>query len=360
MATQARTTDLSAAIPTATSRVEWIDATRGLAILLVVFGHAAGGLIDASGPVTLPALRYLFVAIYTFHMPLFFFMSGLFVEQRLASGIRSFIGRLIPTIVYPYFLWSIVQFSVIFAMGSLVNHPATNFWGTVLALPWKPVSQFWFLHALFLIHLLGIVALQIGGRRAVLGAAILAKLFVMFVHTTPAISLAASNAPYYALGVLFGWREASALIARASTEARCVIIAAAIALITVLVWNADVIQPYINVETANSPGLAKLAWIPAMLPATLLGGTALALVADSLSRRPGPVFDFFKFLGKMTMPIFLLHVLFVAGLRILLAKLFGFGGVAVLPLLIAVSITGSILVRRAADRLGLTRVLALR
>src|SRR5262249_26319087 len=67
----------------ARERVQWVDAARGLAILLVVFGHAAGGLIDASGSDSALPLRYLFLGVYTFHMPVFFFLSGLFVEQRL-------------------------------------------------------------------------------------------------------------------------------------------------------------------------------------------------------------------------------------------------------------------------------------
>lgn len=345
--------------PAAAARIEWIDNARGLAILLVVFGHAAGGLIDAAGPSSMPALRTLFLAIYTFHMPIFFFLSGMFVERRIEQGFRDFSGKLLVLVVFPYFLWSIVQFTAIFALGSLVNHPAGSYWRTLLGLPLRTVSQFWFLHALFLINLVAFAAWRFGGRRAVFGVALLAKLFTMFVATTPAISLAASNAPYFALGLLLGWPRVSSLLGRAGTETRLAIIASAIAVLAFLSLNADSIQPWIDVESASSAGIARVAWIPAMLPATLLGGAALLLVADGLTRRDTLFAPVARMLGTMSMPIFLLHVLFIAGARMLLARVFGVTGIGALPILVMVGIAGPLLVRRMTDRFGVTRRLAL-
>lgn len=60
-------------------RVEFIDAAKGLAICLMVFGH--------SGFVGMPH-----DVIYTFHMPLFFILSGLFMgrkEIRIMDSIKA-------------------------------------------------------------------------------------------------------------------------------------------------------------------------------------------------------------------------------------------------------------------------------
>lgn len=346
--------------PPAAQRVAWIDAARGLAIILVAFAHAAGGLIDAAGPGTLAALRYLFLAIYTFHMPLFFFLSGLFVEQRWEKGTAAFLKQLAVTIVYAYFLWSIVQYSLIYALGSIVNHPVDVYWETILALPWRTVSQFWFLHALFLIHLLGVVAWRIGGRRAVIAAAIIVKLVAIFVPSLPILSMAAGNAPYYALAVFLGRERVSQLLDRASASLRLVICGGAAVVLVLLCANANAIQPYLTVETASSSGIAKLAWIPAMLPATLLAASAALLISVQLAQRQGLATRALEYLGTMTMPIFVLHIIFIAGVRIVAVKLFGVGGVALLPLLVVVGIGGPLLIRQVTDRLRLTKILALR
>lgn len=54
------------------SRIEWVDVAKGVGILLVVFGH----LIDGR---SFPGLY-----IWSFHMPLFFFLSGLFMSETIS------------------------------------------------------------------------------------------------------------------------------------------------------------------------------------------------------------------------------------------------------------------------------------
>ena len=103
------------------NRIGWLDSARGLGIILVVIGHALGGLIDSPLGDGQDTFRRIFFAIYSFHMPLFFLLSGLLVTQRLERGAAPFARALLPTIVWPYFLWSVIQFSLIFALGNLVN-----------------------------------------------------------------------------------------------------------------------------------------------------------------------------------------------------------------------------------------------
>lgn len=53
-------------------RVEWIDMAKGIGLLFVFLGH----------------LKTPFLAtwIYTFHMPLFFFLSGLVYNHSVITG----------------------------------------------------------------------------------------------------------------------------------------------------------------------------------------------------------------------------------------------------------------------------------
>lgn len=48
-------------------RENWVDIAKGIGIILVVMGHA-----------NCPEIPH--GIIYSFHMPLFFFLSGLFIQ----------------------------------------------------------------------------------------------------------------------------------------------------------------------------------------------------------------------------------------------------------------------------------------
>ena len=64
-------------------RQDWLDLTKGIAILLVVIGHVFRG-YTAAGlfPEYQTAFAYIDYTIYSFHMPLFFLLSGYLYRQR--------------------------------------------------------------------------------------------------------------------------------------------------------------------------------------------------------------------------------------------------------------------------------------
>ena len=80
-------------------RIEEIDVAKGLGILLVIVGHMDGLSSD---------VWKQFAA--SFHMPLFFFLSGLLLKPENASpeGFRSFAGHKARRMLVPYFLWALI------------------------------------------------------------------------------------------------------------------------------------------------------------------------------------------------------------------------------------------------------------
>lgn len=128
------------------TRIEWLDGARGIAIFLVVLGHVLRGLPEnADGPREWAA--FLDSWIYTFHMPVFFFISGLFIESSAKRPLNSFIVSKLRTIAYPYFVWSIFQELLrILSGGSTLS----GLWKII----YQPVMQYWFLYVLFLLGLL--------------------------------------------------------------------------------------------------------------------------------------------------------------------------------------------------------------
>ena len=86
-----------------TKRIEWIDELKGFAIFLVVFGH----LIQSK---MLPVNGWLHSAIYSFHMPLFMFLSGMFAYKALVKNvnewcifsINKFLQLIVPCLIFQF------------------------------------------------------------------------------------------------------------------------------------------------------------------------------------------------------------------------------------------------------------------
>ncbi|MEO8804605.1 MAG: acyltransferase [Burkholderiaceae bacterium] len=326
----------------ANARAEWVDVAKGMGIVLVVLGHAIGGLVSARLVAPDSAWNATFYLIYTFHMPLFFLLAGLFVEQRLASDAGGFVRSAFTRIAWPYLLWSVVQLLVIDAVGSAVNVPTEVSAWRLVALLWEPASQFWFLQALLVLHLASRLLLPHIGAAAFVLVLLLARGVVEWVELPPLLAAPARYGMYYALGVWLG-----PLLLR-SVEALPRSRATALAAAATVVWAIAAVAAY-----ASGHAYISLATLPAAF-----AGSAAVVALASLPR--ATLAAFWVQLGQASMAIYLLHVLFVAGTRIVLVKLLGLDAPAViLPLACVAGIAGPLLVRMLASRAGATRMLGL-
>jgi len=140
------------ATPLVATRLQWVDQAKGIGILLVVFGHVLSGVRLAGLNIDPQFFRWTWDAIYSFHIPLFFYLSGLFFPQSWQRrGLRGVMLSKVDTLVYPYVLWSLLQGLLQVAMSQHVNNPVTL--GEVFSLLWQPRQEFWFLYALFFVYL---------------------------------------------------------------------------------------------------------------------------------------------------------------------------------------------------------------
>ncbi len=73
-------------------RIQWIDIAKGIGIILVIIGHVS---INAN----------INDFIYSFHMPLFFIISGFLYKPK-----KNFVKNKVRSILIPYFVFSIVSF----------------------------------------------------------------------------------------------------------------------------------------------------------------------------------------------------------------------------------------------------------
>ena len=71
-------------------RIEWLDSLKGFAIFLVVVGHVILGYIRAETFTEYQwSLQFVYDVIYSFHMPLFFLISGFLYNLKRAPKNKS-------------------------------------------------------------------------------------------------------------------------------------------------------------------------------------------------------------------------------------------------------------------------------
>src|SRR5262245_50919919 len=91
------------------SRMQSVDYLGGYAIILVVYRHVLIG-IERGGMNVPIVLRQANEIFFSFRMPLFFILSGLFIAGSLAK--RS-LGKIIEikfeNLLYPYLIWAFIQ-----------------------------------------------------------------------------------------------------------------------------------------------------------------------------------------------------------------------------------------------------------
>ncbi len=78
-------------------RLVWADILKGIAITLVVIGHNLSN----------PSIPFQF--IYSFHMPLFFFISGFFFKKKYCFDLKNLLIKKIKTLLLPYYLYGLAS-----------------------------------------------------------------------------------------------------------------------------------------------------------------------------------------------------------------------------------------------------------
>jgi fucose 4-O-acetylase-like acetyltransferase len=129
--------------PVMEKRVGYIDIAKGIGIILVVMGHNDFSLISP----------FVHKMIYSFHMPMFFFMSGLFFKPD--APFRTFLWHRFGRVLKPFFTILILIYfaSLSFSKISLVTASRRllkAMYGSGYHIDWV---QLWFLPHLFAVSL---------------------------------------------------------------------------------------------------------------------------------------------------------------------------------------------------------------
>lgn len=278
-------------------RHAWADDARGIGIVLVVLGHAISGSEAAGIAPGSPAANAVYAFIYGFHMPLFFFLSGVFVPRSIAR--RDFLRGKVDTLIYPYVVWTLIQGAMTLALAADVNTP-TTVTAILVGLAVNPISHLWFLWVLFLLSALAHLAYRF---RLSANAALAIAVGLWSVAMVPvlfgAIGLVPRSLCRYAIYFAIGLRVSKWILGPRSAH-RMPLFAVAV---------LGIAGAWATREWPSNPALA---------PVTAgLGVSAVLAIAFML----GAGATWLTQLGRWTMPIYLGHVMAAAGMRIGLLRL---------------------------------------
>jgi len=131
------------------SRWHWIDYMRGIAILLVVFRHILLGIQQSN--VEVPVfLQKANTISSSFRMPLFFVLSGIFIQSSMAKrSLKQILGVKFENLFYPYLIWSVIQITIQILVSGSTNSQRTWIDYTFIIYQPRDLDQFWYLPALF-------------------------------------------------------------------------------------------------------------------------------------------------------------------------------------------------------------------
>ena len=129
-------------------RIKWLDVVKGFAIILVILGHSG---ISTTN-------KFIYVWIYSFHMPLFFILSGYVFSIKKYESYIEFLIKKIKTLIIPYLVFQLLQMTVQYMYNAILHlHEERTVLDHILGLllqirDSRYASGLWFLTCLFIIE----------------------------------------------------------------------------------------------------------------------------------------------------------------------------------------------------------------
>jgi fucose 4-O-acetylase-like acetyltransferase len=286
----------SSAAPRTAGRLLDVDRAKGLAILLVVFGH----LLPKGESASPLWYEHLHSAIYRFHMPFFMYLSGFVFflsgsQEALSAGFGRFIGKRAYRLLVPFVVFGLISYYGKYFAGQL-HHMAFQPDGLFRGLPAlllntnsSPVVSIWYIFVLFLFCVATPVLWRLCGRRFVVLLPIAVLVHFLPVTDDFFLDRAAGYWMFFLLGgvAALNWERTCALFSAARFVSLPIFIGALVLMTTV----------YADIPHALG---------------TLVGGCLAIPALHQLMREPAFANDrIFLTLGKFSFIIYLLNTIVI-------------------------------------------------
>lgn len=296
------------------SRLQWIDYLKGIAIFLVVYRHTLIG-IERSG-LKIPEIAFKAnMVFFSFRMPLFFMLSGIFITGSLKKrNLKQFISTKFENLFYPFLIWAFIQISLQILLADFTNTGRKPFDYIRLLYDPHKIDHFWYLPALFnttVIYALFKYKTKIKNWQQILLGLIL-FFTAPYIQNLSVISDWMSFYIFFAIGDVisdFFFKETTQNFLKRSSSLLVVIPLFVVSQLYYL-SNITVGEDYY----ANGFGLFQFLLI------ALSGCLTMFVIAFRLQTLN--ILSFLRVIGYHSLYIYVMHVMVAAFVRIIMTKLF--------------------------------------
>jgi fucose 4-O-acetylase-like acetyltransferase len=342
------------------SRYAWIDYAKGICIMLVTFRHVQEGLHPAGAVYPYPWLKFADVFFFSFRMPLFFIVSGIFLSGTLKKkSVSRYISGRFQTLVWPLLLWGCIQITLQLAFKDYVNVDRKPEDYLNLLIKPRAIEQFWYLHTLFLTGSLYAI-LKVVGKFKILHQFMLGILlysitgycryYALFEHLF--ILDVFFYYIFFAVGDYFGSMILDPKNFKVFSSTKTFLIFTPLFIILELYFTR------INLANGIGSGYRQPDYyVQNQLPALflfvgLIGGAFLIHCSFLLQKLN--ILKFLRVVGYYSLHIYVIHLAVTAGTRIFFRHVLGVDNFVVLLIVSTIlGITIPIIVANVTDRLGL-------
>jgi acyltransferase len=304
-------------------RIYWIDVCRGIAIIFVLYGHLF--VSDKN--------NYL---IFAFHMPLFFFISGLVFKPIYEKPMKWILVKYFKQLLIPYYIFAVMTYIFASISGTTdlsIKGIGYQLFGIVYGSGSDGMLGYnvvlWFLPCLFITKLLFVSLLRrVSQTRSILlalfGSAMLGaslSLFAPWIKFPFGCEIALTALPFLGIGYIL--RKERPLFAKFKTYK--LPIATASILLTILIATFNYHISGIKVDLrSNHLGIIPLFYLSAF--SGIIGWTAVSYIIKKNA--------FLEYIGRHSMVLFAWHNILIVDLKNMVDSIINQDWLNAIPLMI--------------------------